>query len=696
MASYLLELGTEEIPARFQPDLKEELFQRMKHALEDADIEYSGLSVDVTPRRATLFIAELAPKQRVKEEVVTGPPARIAFDAHGEPTPAAVGFARTQGVDISRTFKLETEKGTYLAVKKTVGGETAERILAEICPALVSALSFPKRMRWGDGEFTFARPLRWIVSLLDDKVVPFTVGTVAAGHVSRGHRVHGAPNIVIPRADQYFEIMERESGVCLCAEKRKRAIVDKGNRLAAFVKGVVIWKESLLDEVVGLVEHPHAIMGNIDEKFLELPREVMLTSMEVHQKSFGVEGRDGKLLPYFLTVLNISPKDEDMVRVGWERVLRARLEDARFFWEADLQAPLDDWLTRLDSVIFLAGLGSMGDKTRRLEGLCAWIAAKTGFEVPEDAKRAGRLSKADLVSGMVGEFDTLQGIMGGIYAARKGESLYVSDALKEQYLPAGPDSPLPATLLGAILSIADKADTLAGCFGLNMIPTGAADPFALRRCALGIIRIMVEFGFQFDVEELFAKAQALYGDREWKLSVNEARARLMEFYTLRAKNFLVSKGFETLLVEAACGKECRDIWLTNIRIGALSAFAQSPEFNHSVLTFKRAANIIRKQGAEAGAALSGCYERDLLREPAELALADKLEEINPVFDELWEKHDFMSLFALLGELRPSVDGFFENVMVMCEEQPVRLNRLNLLQALVSKLCLLADFNALQV
>ncbi len=696
MASYLLELGTEEIPARFQSDIRNEFLQRMKRSLEEADIEYGGLSVDITPRRVALFISEIALRQRVREELVTGPPARIAFDAHGEPTPAALGFARTQGVDISQTFKLETEKGPYLAVKKTVGGEPVSRILASVCPAVISALPFPKRMRWGDGEFSFVRPLRWIVSLLDDAVLSFTVGKVAAGNISRGHRVHGAPQIVIPRADQYFAVMERESGVCLSAEKRKRAIVDKGNCLAESVKGAVIWKEGLLDEVVGLVEHPHTIMGNIDETFLELPREVMLTSMEAHQKSFGIEGCDGKLSPYFLTVLNISPKDEALVRIGWERVLRARLEDARFFWKTDLQTSLDDWLARLDSVIFLAGLGSMGDKTRRLEKLCAWIAAKTGFDIPEDAMRAGRLSKADLVSGMVGEFDTLQGIMGGIYAARKGESLYVADALREQYLPAGPESPLPATLLGAILSVADKADTLAGCFGLNMIPTGAADPFALRRCALGIIRIMVEYAFQFDVEELFAKAQSLYGDAQWKIPVGDALGRLMEFYTLRAKNFLVSKGFETLLVEAACGKECRNIWLTNIRIGALSAFARTPDFNRSVLTFKRAANIIRKQGAEAGAALSGRYDKTLLQEPAEAALADKLEEIGPVFDALWEKHDFTSLFALLGALRPSVDAFFENVMVMCEEPELRFNRLNLLQALVSKLCLLADFNALQV
>lgn len=696
MASYLLELGTEEIPARFQPDLKNELFQRMQRALEEADIEFSGLSVDVTPRRTTLFIAEIAPQQRVKEEVVTGPPARIAFDAHGDFTPAAIGFSRTQGVDANQLFKLETEKGIYLAVKKTVGGKSASEILTTICPAIISALSFPKRMRWGDGDFTFARPLRWIVSLLGGDILVFSVGKVTAGNISRGHRVHGSEKIVIPCAEQYFEIMERESGVCLSAEKRKRAIIEKGNRLAESVKGVVIWKENLLEEVVGLVEHPHAIMGNIDEKFLELPREVMLTSMETHQKSFGIEGRDGKLLPYFLTVLNISPKDESMVRIGWERVLRARLEDARFFWEADLQTPFENWLGRLDSVIFLAGLGSMGDKTRRLERLCTWIASETGFDVPEDARRAGRLSKADLVSGMVGEFDTLQGIMGGIYALKKGESLYVADALREQYLPAGPDSPLPKTELGAILSIADKADTLAGCFGLNMIPTGAADPFALRRCALGIIRIMVEFGFQFDVEKLFRQAQSLYADAQWKLPADEALHRLMEFYTLRAKNFLVSKGFETLLVEAACGKECKNIWLTNIRVGALSVFAQSPDFNRSVLTFKRAANIIRKQGAEAGAELSGTYDSSLLQEPAEKALAEKLEAISPVFDTLWEKHDFASLFALLGELRPSVDAFFENVMVMCEDQGVRLNRLNLLQALVNKLCLLADFNALQV
>ena len=383
-----------------------------------------------------------------------------------------------------------------------------------------------------------------------------------------------------------------------------------------------------------------------------------------------------------------------VVKRGWERVLRARLEDARFFWQADLRDTFDHWLQKLDTVIFIGGLGSMGDKTRRLEALCRWLAESCAPELADDASRAGRLSKADLVSGLVGEFDTLQGIMGGIYAGRKGESKAVAEALGEQYLPAGPDSPLPKSLAGALLSMADKADTLAGCFGLGMIPTGAADPNGLRRCALGIIRIMLEFGLAVDVRQFFAKAQQLYGDRQWKLAPHDALDKLMDFFAARLRNYFMSQGQDTLLVDAALGAGAEDVKDCGARLAALAAFSQAADYEAAVQTFKRVANILRKQGQAEE--LSDHWDPALLREDAEKALASTLEEMLPRLDALWAAHDHAAALACLSAVRPAVDAFFAGVMVMCDDADLRRNRLSMLRGLGSRFARLADFSALQM
>ncbi len=699
MSSFILEIGAEELPARFLPGLERELEERFSQALAEARLEFNGLEVCSTPRRAAVFIRKLAESAAVTEEVFTGPPLKAAYGPDGSPTKAAEGFVRTHGVSLADVFTLKTEKGEYLAVRKNVGGGNAPDLLREICPAVISALSFPKRMKWGSGEFTFGRPLRWLLAMFGGHALHFSVGGVEAGNLTHGHRVHGPGPFVLDDAANYFSLMREKARVEPQAAERRKTVIEKGNAIAASLGGRILWKESLLDEVQGLCEWPEPLLGSFSPNFLEVPREVLLTSMETHQKSFGLESASGELLPNFLTVLNLVPKNEELVRKGWERVLLARLEDARFFWKTDLAADFDGWLAALDNVIFLAPLGSMGDKTRRLGRLCAWLAER--LQITEkvslaDAGRAGRLSKADLVSGMVGEFDTLQGVMGGIYAGRKGESHIVAEALAQQYLPAGPDSPVPSSLGGAILSLADKADTLAGCFGLGMIPTGAADPYALRRAALGIARIMQEKAFRLPVSDLFAQALDFYGEKNWKLGKQEALNKLHEFFNLRLKNlFTGNDGAETLLVEAILSADAEDVWSASSRLAALRVFSREDDFSKAVLTFKRAANIIRKQAGD-GVRLDGNYRRDLLREEAEKAMGAKLEAVLPRFEELWELDRYGELFALLRELRPSVDAFFENVMVMCDDKELSFNRLNLLQALVTRLRRLADFDALQM
>lgn len=696
MSKFILEIGTEELPARFFPRLSDELGEAVAKGLNEALLEFESIETFTTPRRVVVMVVGLAQTQRSEEELVSGPPRRIAYGEDGQPSKAALGFAKTQGVDIADCFIQETDKGEYLAVKKTMGGGVSIDLLPGICVAAISGLQFPKKMRWGCGDFGFGRPIQWLLALLDEKIVPFELAGVQSGRQTWGHRVHGAGPFEVPAAAAYQKVAQEQCRIVLSRDERSAVIRREADELATSVGGTVVWNEDLMIEVVGLVETPVVILGDFDPSYLEVPREVLLTSMESHQKSFGVEAPDGTLLPHFVSTINLESTNRALVKKGWERVLRARLEDARFFWKADLAADVKDWLSGLDNVIYLKGLGSTGDKTRRLEALCSDLARRIDPSLQADAARAGRLSKADLLSGMVGEFDELQGLMGGIYAARRGESKAVSDALYQQYLPAGPGSPVPSSLCGAILSMADKADSLAGCFGLGKVPTGANDPYALRRAALGIIRIVLDFDLKIDLARLLQAAQETYKGINWKLEPEEIHAQLMDFFAGRLKAYFTGKGHETLVVEAALGAGFNDLCALARRIEALAQFSKREDFGQAVLTFKRASNIIVKQGGAEGVELTGGYDPALFQDDQEKALAARLEQVAPLWDELWAKADFASLLNLLGELRPDVDAFFDGVMVMCEDDVLRLNRLNLLQALVSRLGRLADFSALQV
>ncbi len=692
MSHFVLEIGVEEMPARFLPLLDRELRDRFTALLSEAGLDHARVSTASTPRRLVVDITGLVAVQKTEEIVVSGPPVRIALDAEGKPTKAGLGFAKSQNVDFDQVHVEKTDKGEYLALRKTVGGRGAAEILAETCATILPGLTFPKKMQWMGKDCTFGRPVRWLLALLDDTTVPFGFAGLTAANETRGHRVMGPGPFTVSHADDYARILHEQGRVILDAADRKCAIRTEGDRLAE-VGGTVEWSESLLDQVANLVEAPRAMLGGFHQKFLELPAEVLLTSMETHQKSFGLRGADGKLLPYFLTAANIESREPALVRKGWERVLRARLEDARFFWEADCAATFDHWLDKLDKVIFIGPLGTMGDKTRRLEKLAASIAAHVAPELSADMARAGRLSKADLVSEMVYEFDDLQGKMGGIYARRKGESEVVAQALYEQYLPAGQDSSLPATMAGAILSLADKLDNLTGCFGLGMMPTGAADPYALRRCTLGVCRIILELGLKVDIASLLREAQNGYVGVTWKLSPDEALDKLMDFFGQRLRAYWNAQGIETLVLEAAMAPGFADIYETWRRVRALADFSREEDFEASVLTFKRAANIIRKQ---AGQELTGTVREELLENDAEKAFWATLRQIEPVWAELAVASDYPQMLTRLRILRPAVDGFFDGVMVMCDDATLRTNRLNLLYRLVTTLGQVADFGKFQV
>lgn len=692
MALFLLEIGTEELPSRFLAREVEELARLFGLALDEAALSYGAIKTMATPRRLAIFVEDLAPVQETREETLMGPAAKIAYAPDGSPTKALQGFLRGNNLNLNDITKITTPKGEYVAGRRKTGGRGAAELLAEICPKVINELPFAKKMRWGANSQTYARPVRWLLALLDNEIVPFEFAGIHSDRQTLGHRVLGPGPFNIPAAADYRAILAEEGGITLDPAIRREVIVSGGTALAREKNGAVIWKDSLLDEVCGLVEHPLPLLGAFDPAYLEVPEEVLLTSMESHQKSFGLRGADGKLLPYFLTVLNITPADMEISRRGWERVLRARLEDARFFWRSDLASNFDAWLMKLDNVIFIGALGNMGDKSKRLEQLCRWLANRIIPLEAELAARTGLLAKADLVSGMVGEFDSLQGVMGGIYAAQWGEKSEVAQALGEQYLPAGPDTPLPESMLGALLSVADKADTLAGCFGLGMSPSGVADPNGLRRCALGIIRIFLDRRLDLPVGELFAHALQLYGKKDWKIAPDEALAKLVEFFGGRLKNYFLSLGYETVFVDAAMAAGFERVPDCLDRLNALVAFSKTDSFASAAQTLKRAENIVKKSGSHSG----NSWSNDLLLESAEKDFAAALETTLPALDLELERGDYQGALARLESLRVPVDNFFNNVMVMSDDQGLARNRLALLKALSGRYARIAQFSLLQL
>jgi glycyl-tRNA synthetase beta chain len=697
-AAFVLEIGTEEMPARFLAPLERQLAADLEQALQAARIPVSGVQTASTPRRLIVFCPSMPLEQDRVEELFIGPPWKAAFGPDGQALKPALGFAAGHGAQPSELFAHETPKGAYAALRKQVGGGRSVEMLSALVNELLAGLSFPKKMRWADGDATFGRPIRWILCLLGPDVVEAGFADVAADRMTQGHRVLGRGPWNVAEARDFFQVLADQGQVMVHSATRRGTIQAQGNTLAAAIQARIVWKEDLLDEVVQLVEQPVPVLAGFDPSYLELPRQVLLTSMEKHQKCFGVEDAGGALLPAFLTVINLRPKDEALVRKGWERVLKARLEDARFFFHADCRATSEKWLSMLETVTFLAPLGSMGQKCRRLEALTAALARDFAQPDMDQAGRAGLLAKMDLVSEVVKEFAELQGTMGEIYALRQGESQAVARAIGEQYLPAGPESPVPQTRLGALLSMADKADTLVGCFGLNMTPSGATDPYALRRAALGISRIIMEHGLRLDLRAMLGMAQEGYGVVAWKVDAPTSLAQLLEFFAQRLKAYFQGKGYPTRIVDAAVGAGFADIWALRARIEALHRFSRQEDFTAAVQTFKRAANIIRKQAMEGedASALNGEFRQDLLQEPQEKELAQAWQTIAPRWDELMAGDHYDQLLALLLELKPYVDGLFDHVMVMCPERELRINRLNLLKSLVDSFDRLADFPALQV
>ena len=678
----LLEIGTEEVPAHVMPGVLAQLKERAEKAFQENRIAFASVRTLGTPRRMALLVKDLAEKQADVTSENRGPSVKIAFDADGKPTKAAQGFARGQHV---APEDLVEKDGYVYAVVHETGKETAE-LLKTLLPELICALSFPNNMRWGSLEFKFIRPIRWLVALFDSEVIPFEVANVTSGRVSRGHRFLSQGDFSIAKADDYEQDCEAQY-IIVDPEKRKAVIRTQIEAVAKENGGRAEITDDLLEEVLYLVEYPTALCGRFEEKYLQLPPEAVITPMRDHQRYFPVKDDAGKLLPLFITVRNGGKEYLETVQHGNERVLRARLADAQFFFDEDRKKSLEEHRDKLKTVVFQQGLGTMYEKTERLAQLADFIADEIGADekAHKHARRAALLSKADLVTGMVTEFTELQGIMGREYAKLDGECDKVAIAIDEHYMPRFAGDAQPQTTAGRIVSTADKIDTIVGTFHLGKIPTGSQDPFALRRQALGLVHMVIEAKYHLSISRLVAKAMDLYGITEAEERA-KMQADVAEFLRLRLRNVLEAEQIRYDAADAVLG-DVDDIYNVLLRARAVTAFTGQKDAAQSMQAFVRVANIARKSAAET------IYpERFHIAE--EMALYQAYTSTKSAVESLVSGEDFEGAIDALTELAAPIDAFFDNVMVMDKDEAIKDNRLALLRGVDGIIREVADFTKL--
>jgi glycyl-tRNA synthetase beta chain len=690
----LIEIVTEEIPAGYIAPALEAMAAEMGRRLLQARIECAGGTETFgTPRRLALMVREVAERQASMTEEVLGPPKAVAFDDHGRPTKAAEGFAKSQGVSVNKLTTRTTGKGEYVCVIKVEKGQATQRLLQVIIPEVIAAIPFPKSMRWGDLRLTFARPIHSILALFGDRIIPFQLENIRSGRRTFGHRFMHPQSILIHSPFQYVDAL-RSAYVVADIHKRRTMIQEQITQAGHRLGGKVIPDDDLLDTVTQLVEYPAVSAGIFDHAFLNLPREVLITAMREHQKYFAVSGSDGQLLPCFVAVNNTPAEDMALVTSGHERVLRARLEDARFFFETDTKAPPHDMVERLKGVLFQAKLGSMLDKVRRVQQLAEHLAEWTDPEIKPIVSRAAWLCKADLTTQMVKEFPRLQGVMGRVYAARSGEPEAAALAIEEHYLPSYAGGPLPETSAGALLSIADKIDTVCGCFGIGLVPSGTADPYALRRQAMGVIQIMSARALPVSLKGLVEKSLALLHDKISE-TPEETAQKVLTFLQHRLEYALSEQGFSKDVIAAAVSTSMDHVSEVLKRAKALMNLKAKPDFEPLAVAFKRVVNIIKKarrQGDIAPDERQAGIDSNIFEESCEQVLHDAFQKVKQDVSGDLERGDFDRALLTVATLREPVDGFFDGVMVLTEDEGLKQNRLALLGEIADLFAIFADFS----
>ena len=684
----LIELGTEELPPKALKKLIKAFESGIQKGLEKAELSFDSIRSYAAPRRMAVVVDGLQTRQQDRMVERRGPAVASAFDDEGNPTRAVQGFAKSCGVEVDALDRIATEKGEWLIFKKEQVGAEASSLIPEILQQSLNDLPIPKRMRWSDLPGEFVRPVHWLVVLLGDDVIPVELLGVTSGRDSRGHRFHHPDNIRIESAQTYAPQLETEGHVLVDMTARREAIRGQVLELATQLGGEAVLNEDLLDEVTGLVEWPVALSGSYDKRFLELPAEALISSMEEHQKYFAVRDKSGDLLPYFITICNIESRDPAQVVAGNERVILPRLSDSAFFWDTDRKRPLADRQEQLKTIVFQNKLGTVFDKSARVAKLAASIATEIGGDA-ELAERAALLAKCDLVTEMVGEFPDLQGIMGRYYARLDGEHDEVAEALDEQYLPRFAGDNLPQTKTGQAVSLAEKLDTLVGLFGIGQPPTGVKDPFALRRAALGVLRVVIENDLDVDLLSLLATAQQGFDN---VLTVDDVNSQVMKYLFDRLRGYAQDKGVKADVFEAVLAVAPTRPLDFMQRLNAVASFRQLEQAEALAAGNKRIGNILRKNDAEGDA---GEIDQVLLVEAAEQALAEKLSIVTEQVQPLMAQADYAGVLNTLADMRDTVDGFFDEVMVMAEDPAIRANRLALLNQTRALFLGVADISALQ-
>jgi glycyl-tRNA synthetase beta chain len=686
MKELLLEIGAEEIPAGFVAQALIDLERIAQRELEANRVDFGGIKTFGTPRRLVLVIEGVSEKQRDEESKKIGPSKQAAFDAKGNPTKAAMGFAKGQSVPVESLTLVQTEKGEYVCAMRKEQGKPTVELLAAFLPKWILSIPFQKSMRWADVPIRFARPIHWVLALFGGEVVPFEVGNIRSGNSTYGHRfMHSGP---IPVKDfQSYLQRTREAFTIVDPMERKKRIEEEMIREGTRVSGKIQNDEDLLDEVNFLVEYPVALCGTFDKKFLSLPREILIHSMKEHQRYFPVVDDHGKLLPHFVCISNIHPRSRDVVVKGNERVLRARLSDAAFFFEDDLKIPLDTRVEQLKKVVFQAKLGTSYEKMMRFKQLALWMVQRIDPQLREAVERASHLCKADLVTGMVGEFPKLQGIVGREYARLSKERPEVSEAIYEHYLPGFAGDRLPSGPVGDIVSIADKMDTIVGCFGVGLVPTGTADPFGLRRQALGIIRIIVEKKYPFSLVELIEESEKQLKEK-MERTVEEVRNDVFDFFRVRYQNFLLDRKVPFDVTEAVLTVSFGELPDVQGRIDALQKAREWKDFESIVIAFKRAMNILK------GSPPKGRIAPSLLADSVEQNLYQSFLKAKEKIESLLKKRDYPAALLEMTRMKKPIDEFFDGVMVMVEDETIRNNRLALLDEIGKLFLQIADFSRL--
>jgi glycyl-tRNA synthetase beta chain len=690
-ADFLVEIGTEELPPKALRSLMEAFANGLEAAVDDARLGRGNALAYASPRRLAVLIEGLEFAQEDRKSIQKGPPVKVAFDDDGNPTPAAAAFAKKCGVEIDALGREKTDKGEWLVSEVVEKGRTAAELMPELIEHALAALPIPRRMRWGAGDAEFVRPVHWVVLMHGSETIAAPIMGIVAGNQSRGHRFHTRAPVTFTSPKDYLDTLEREGRVIADFERRLTMVRQGVAAAAAEAGGVPVGDDDLYDEVTALVEWPVPVIGSFDAQYLELPREAVVSTLTSHQRYFPVADKDGELLPKFITVANLESKDPDQVRYGNERVIRPRLADAAFFWESDRRIPLSGRAESLREVVYQRGLGSLHDKAVRVAALAADMATTLGIDVAP-LRQAALLAKCDLVTGMVGEFPELQGIMGRYYALSDKEPADVANPIAEHYLPRFAGDELPASVNGQVLAVADRLDTLAGVFAIGKKPSGNRDPFGLRRAALGVIRVLVECGLDFDLKALITAAVAAQ-PKKAEDGANLAE-ELYTFITERLRRYFLDRdeGLATETFDAVLARSPASLVDFDRRLAAVQAFIALEPAASLAAANKRIANILRQADVEG----VGEVKEKLLTEPAEAALAEALKTATGKVEPLLKKRLYTESLTALAELREPVDTFFDDVMVNVDDKAARNNRLALLSQLRALFLEVADISRLSI